>query len=637
MKGLIPADFIADLRSRLDIVSVVDSTVSNLKKSGDSYKCACPFHEDKNPSFSVSSKKQIFKCFSGCSGSDGGGDVFKFIQLFHKVSFKEAVEIAADHVGMAIPKFAPAISIPQDQKLVDNVISGLPSIFEQVKHDDEKSYVKCVSLLSINDIERLAIKIECTEAELMPYASGFDYGFTGSSRSELQSMIGKRSDRFKRLAISSGLLDEKNRVFYPDDALVVTVKNKGVNIGLVFITDTGKATSMSTSSEYRLGNHILGMDTVKCKEESASRGKLPILTLMPDVLSMIKARQLGHKDTISSVDDNVHSTYFLTKVFNQRAAVTRFVYPVERFIGSTAVSLSFLQSHVCAALECYSVNALYSVFILSDEDMEPADSLVAAERGVNDLPIMNFDDVFELYFHKLLSQKIMNAIPSYIDDESVNQLKLAIASSSENFELAHSIFASHVNNIKDRKVKSATERMFANLTKTYGLGDLPMTSLASDKLNFLLTESNDRVVKALIGCCLISTELSKEFKPENIPGGASPSLRRLLWSVANTAACSDEVMSAKDMVMLFDDKEKKVILQGLIMATRAKPREFITVSAYEYGQSLIQANQGLLQSLSNINDNPQLADADNDSIFTLLHELQNNPASIGHLNQTLML
>lgn len=637
MKGLIPADFIADLRSRLDIVSVVDATVSNLKKSGDSYRCTCPFHEDKDPSFSVSSKKQIFKCFSGCAGSDGGGDVFKFIQLFHNVSFKEAVEIAADHVGMAIPKIAPAKSIPEDQKLVNNVLSGLPSIFEQVKHDDEKTYVKCVSLLSINDIERLAIKIECTEAELMPYASGFDYGFTGSSRNELQSMVGKRSDRFKRLAISSGLLDEKGRIFYPDDALVITVKNKEVNIGLVFITDTGKATPMSISSEYRLGNHLLGMDTVTCKEDSPRGDKLPILTLMPDVLSMIKARQLGHKDTISSVDDNVHSTYFLTKVLNQRAGVTRFVYPVERFLDPTAVSLSFLQSHVCAALECYGVNALYSVFILSDDDMDPAESLVAAGRGTNDLPTMHFDDVFELYFHKLLSQKIMNAIPSYMDDESVNQLKLAIASSSENFELAHSIFASHVNNIKSDKMKSATKRMFEKLTRSYGLGGLPMTGLASEKLSFLLTESNDRVVKALIGCCLISTELSKGFKPENIPGGASPSLRSLLWSVANTAACSDELMSAKDIVMLFDDKEKKIILQGLIMATRAKPKEFKAVTAYEYGQSLIQANQGLLQSLSNINDNPQLADANDDSIFTLLHELQSNPASVGHLNQTLML
>ncbi len=59
-------------------VSIVDtiSEYTKLKKSGSSWTGLCPFHNDKNPSFSVSEEKGLYNCFS-CGAS---GDIFKFIQ-----------------------------------------------------------------------------------------------------------------------------------------------------------------------------------------------------------------------------------------------------------------------------------------------------------------------------------------------------------------------------------------------------------------------------------------------------------------------------------------------------------------------------------------------------------------------------
>lgn len=51
-----------EVKERSDISDVVRAIGLNLNKAN---KCLCPFHNEKTPSFSISRKKQIFKCF-GC-------------------------------------------------------------------------------------------------------------------------------------------------------------------------------------------------------------------------------------------------------------------------------------------------------------------------------------------------------------------------------------------------------------------------------------------------------------------------------------------------------------------------------------------------------------------------------------------
>lgn len=57
-----------------------------LRRAGKEQTGLCPFHAEKNPSFSVNEDKAVFHCF-GCGV---GGDVIDFIKLIEKVSFKEA-------------------------------------------------------------------------------------------------------------------------------------------------------------------------------------------------------------------------------------------------------------------------------------------------------------------------------------------------------------------------------------------------------------------------------------------------------------------------------------------------------------------------------------------------------------------
>ena len=52
-----PEELVEEVRARNDIVDVISGYVS-LKKKGSNYWGCCPFHNEKTPSFSVSSNKQ---------------------------------------------------------------------------------------------------------------------------------------------------------------------------------------------------------------------------------------------------------------------------------------------------------------------------------------------------------------------------------------------------------------------------------------------------------------------------------------------------------------------------------------------------------------------------------------------------
>lgn len=92
-------DYIETVRQAADIVQIISDYVP-LKKAGTRLKGLCPFHQEKTPSFSVDPGNQLFYCF----GCQTGGDVFKFVMLYDKLGFGEAVESLAGRFGVPLPK-----------------------------------------------------------------------------------------------------------------------------------------------------------------------------------------------------------------------------------------------------------------------------------------------------------------------------------------------------------------------------------------------------------------------------------------------------------------------------------------------------------------------------------------------------
>ena len=91
-------EWLARLLEKSDIVDVINEYVP-LKRKGANLWANCPWHAEKNPSFSVSPSKQMFYCFS-CKR---GGGVINFIMEHEKLSYMEAVTLLADRAGMERP------------------------------------------------------------------------------------------------------------------------------------------------------------------------------------------------------------------------------------------------------------------------------------------------------------------------------------------------------------------------------------------------------------------------------------------------------------------------------------------------------------------------------------------------------
>lgn len=112
----IPDQVIEQIRTASDIVSVIGDYVPDLKKAGRNFKCCCPFHTEKTPSFVVSPEKGIFRCF-GCGVA---GDVFKFVMLIENISWIESVKKLAEKNGITIQEtFNEKYSVSEKTKIFE--------------------------------------------------------------------------------------------------------------------------------------------------------------------------------------------------------------------------------------------------------------------------------------------------------------------------------------------------------------------------------------------------------------------------------------------------------------------------------------------------------------------------------------
>jgi DNA primase len=124
------------IKGRLGIVEVVGSYIK-LEKSGASFKACCPFHNEKTPSFYVSSDRNSYYCF-GCGAK---GDIFTFVQEFEKVDFVGALKILADRAGIDLPSFKGEPKGEMDR--LRNVLDEATQIYqnELLKNKDASSYL----------------------------------------------------------------------------------------------------------------------------------------------------------------------------------------------------------------------------------------------------------------------------------------------------------------------------------------------------------------------------------------------------------------------------------------------------------------------------------------------------------------
>lgn len=96
-------DTVEEIKSRLDIVDVVQEYLPMKPAGTGSFKGLCPFHQEKSPSFFANRARQSWHCF----GCNQGGDAISFVMKMEGLEFPEALELLANKTGVQLPKFDP--------------------------------------------------------------------------------------------------------------------------------------------------------------------------------------------------------------------------------------------------------------------------------------------------------------------------------------------------------------------------------------------------------------------------------------------------------------------------------------------------------------------------------------------------
>lgn len=171
----ISEDDIKAIRQQADIVDVMSRYIT-LEKKGKDYKAICPFHDDHDPSLSISTDKQIFKCF--VCGT--GGNVFTFVQKIENISFLEAVckvaELIHYPLHMDTSQFQPKVD--QNQPLSDCIQSYIRFLTYELQSENGESVKRYLSQRKINEdiIKRFEIGYAPESSRSVKYlkAKGFN-------------------------------------------------------------------------------------------------------------------------------------------------------------------------------------------------------------------------------------------------------------------------------------------------------------------------------------------------------------------------------------------------------------------------------------------------------------------------------
>jgi len=271
-----------------DIVEVVSDYV-RLKRRGSGYIGLCPFHSDRNPSFSVNKAKGFCKCFS-CGK---GGTPVGFIMEIEQMTYPEALRTLAKKYNIEIEER----ELTQEEQDAENARQSLLAVnefalqrFEHNLTDTQEGKNIGYSYFRERGIDdrmikrfRLGYSLERRDALYSDaIEAGFKEKFLEESGLVIKSERGDWRDRFRA------------RVIYP----IFTISGKVVGFGgrtLRKDKDVAKYVNSQESVVYRKSYELYGL--YQAKPAIVKQDKCILVEGYMDVISM---HQAGVENVVAS-------------------------------------------------------------------------------------------------------------------------------------------------------------------------------------------------------------------------------------------------------------------------------------------------------------------------------------------------
>ena len=249
MGGPFEPDFVEAVRASGDIVQVVSDYVP-LKKAGRRLKGLCPFHQEKTPSFSVDPESQLFYCF----GCQTGGDIFKFIQIYDKLNFGEAIEALARRFGVPLPATQRKGGDDRERVLEINA-AALAFFRESLRQDAGRGCREYLAKRGLDDktLERLGLGYAPDDWEaLRGHLMGKRYRADDLLKAGLVSARKSGSGEYDRF---------RNRLIFP----IRDIQGRIVAFGGRALDPDAQPKYINSpeTPAYIKGNHLYGLDQAR--------------------------------------------------------------------------------------------------------------------------------------------------------------------------------------------------------------------------------------------------------------------------------------------------------------------------------------------------------------------------------------
>lgn len=275
---VVSEELINEIRRSVNIVDVVSDYIP-VEQKGRNYFALCPFHDDHNPSMSISPDKQIYTCFV-CGAH---GNVFNFVMDYEHVSFIDAVKMIGRRVGVNID-LPTHYKKPKEKGLEDlyNIYDIANKFYQNNLSTKEGSDAR--EYLSNRDFKEDVIK---------------EFGIGLSLNNKLSSMLLKKYD--KDILIRSGICNESGgnifdafteRIMFPlwdIDGNVVGFS------GRIYKTkDSSKYVNSKESDIFKKGKLIYNY--YRAKEEVRKKKFVLVVEGFMDVIALYK---VGIKNVVA--------------------------------------------------------------------------------------------------------------------------------------------------------------------------------------------------------------------------------------------------------------------------------------------------------------------------------------------------
>ncbi len=268
-------DLANEIRRKIDIVDIIGERIP-LVARGKNFFGVCPFHDDSNPSMSVSREKQIYTCFS-CHAT---GNVFTFLMDYEHIDFKEALRYLGERVGVNVS----GIQVKHKSTKYDKLYDAYDFAVKYYQNNLSSSYGRgAKAYLASRGINEEIIK-------------EFEIGLSLESKNDLTQLLVKKNYDLavlNRIGLTSDDHDIYNdRIMFP----LYDVAGKTVGFSGRIYKETGQNKYLNTKETeiFKKGEMLYHYHVAR--EECRLKKSVIVMEGFMDV---IRASTIGIKNTVA--------------------------------------------------------------------------------------------------------------------------------------------------------------------------------------------------------------------------------------------------------------------------------------------------------------------------------------------------